>query len=66
MMDQFNEMADKWLNQLEPLADGGNYLDMAEYFGRVTLDVIGKVDIACINRVQCRLINVWCQSVCIN
>ncbi|KAK2159360.1 hypothetical protein LSH36_154g05037 [Paralvinella palmiformis] len=43
MMDQFNEMADKWLNQLEPLADGGNYFDMAEYFGRVTLDVIGKV-----------------------
>ena len=43
LMRQFNDIADTWLDELTPFADGKTTISMAEHFYRVTLDVIGKV-----------------------
>lgn len=42
-MDEFNEVSDKWLEQLREFADGETVFSMADMLTRVTLDMLLKV-----------------------
>ena len=42
-METFNEVADKWIQRLNDLADGKTEIKMSDMLCRVTLDMIGKV-----------------------
>lgn len=43
LMDSFNSVCDRFLKNLTRHADGKTPVKMADQFGRVTLDIIGKV-----------------------
>ena len=43
MMEQFNEVGDRWIKKLLSVADGRTNVDMSDSLCRVTLDCIGKV-----------------------
>ena len=43
LMDAFNNSCNLFLKRIDSFADGKTKVNMAEEFGRVTLDVIGKV-----------------------
>ena len=42
----FNEMVEKFLGQIQPLADGSTTVPMKVHFGEFTQDVISKVSLA--------------------
>lgn len=43
LMESFNDICDTFLDKMAKMADGKTEVEMADEFGRVTLDVIGKV-----------------------
>lgn len=43
LMESFNDICDTFLDKMGKVADGKKEVEMADEFGRVTLDIIGKV-----------------------
>ena len=43
LLTPFNEMADRFLEQIKPLADGATLVPMKRHFGELTMDAISKV-----------------------
>ena len=67
LMDQFNQVADVWIERLEMIADGKTSLNILDSLHGITLDVIGKVQIqAVVCFASCKLMTViWLtQMVC--
>ena len=43
-LEQFNSVADRWIESLRSVADGRTVFDMHAYMGRVTSDAIAEVN----------------------
>ena len=43
-LEQFNNVADRWLSAMEPLADGTTMFSMHDFLCRITLDAIAEVN----------------------
>ncbi len=43
MLEQFNEVGDRWVRKLMTMADGKTQINMSDSLCRITLDCIGKV-----------------------
>ena len=43
LLDPFNEMVNRFLDQIKPLADGEEAVPMKHHFGELTLNIISKV-----------------------
>ena len=43
LADAFNASCDSFLNKIDSLSDGNTEVKMVDEFGRITLDVIGRV-----------------------
>ena len=43
LLDPFNEMVEKFLDNIKPLADGKTVVPMKRHFGEFTMNVISKV-----------------------